>query len=357
MTVGGGRRRHDPLAPRGEGRPPGEGRPLDAGLRRRAETTTGRSLDDVRVHDDVAAQRWVDGEGALGLSLGRDVALGSGAQHGLLREAVLAHEVAHAAGHASEGDADRAALGMATGERVGSAGGGRPLTLRRCNGHAPPKVKAAAAKTDPAKLAGFEEMAKGGVPAADAADEMQLPKELRDAMDEAWKNSFPGAKSKEQGGILVRKADGTLDWVKATKTTSGTTTFPFDKVPAGATPLVAGHTHPYDAGEGGHKGVTFSGADLGGLATWPTPVQVVHAGDRYFAVSRTKEFEDAVAKAPDKAKFGQEINDTWDKAFKASKGDIPAAAREATVAVCKKYNLVLYEGDLKGKVKKVDVSK
>jgi hypothetical protein len=352
VNVGLGRRRHDPRGPTGDGRP------LDPAMRQRAEATTGQSLDHVRVHDDVGAQRWVDGEGALGLSLGHDVALGSGARRGLLREAVLAHEVAHAAGHRTEGDADRAAAGMFTGERVGSAGGrGRSMGLRRCDGDAPPKVKEAAEKTDPAKLTGFEKMVKGGVPAKDAADSMQLPKELRDAMDEAWKNSLPGGESKEQGGILVKKADGTLDWVKATKTTSGSTTLPWDKVPKGATPLADAHTHPYSKGEGGHKGVAFSGGDFSTMPADPTRVSAVHAADRYFVLAKTKEFEDAAAKAPDKAKLGKEMKDTWDKVYAASKGDIPTAAREATVAVCKKYGLILYEGDLKGEVKKVDVSK
>lgn len=231
------------------------------------------------------------------------------------------------------------------------------MALRRCDDDPPAKVKKAASNTDPAKLSGFEKMVKGGVPAADAAKKMQLPKELTDAMAEAWKNSFPGGKSKEQGGILVKKADGTLDWIKATKTTSGSTTFPFDSVPSGATPLVAGHTHPYDAGEGGHRGVSFSGADLGGLVTWPTPVQVVHAGDRYFAVSRTKEFEAMVAAKPDKAKFRDQINTEWTTLYAGATGDIPARAATATKAICKTYGLILYEGKLDGKVSKVDVTK
>ena len=366
MSLEGRRRPRDPAGPRGSGRP------LEPRVQQRAEAATGRRLDHVRVHDDVGARRWVDGIGALGASIGGDVALGSGARGGLLREAVLAHEVAHAAqserggvdrgvisaDQGAEADADRVAVGMLMGRRVDAGGRLRPLALRRCDGsNAPPKVQAAAAKTDPAKLADFEKMVKGGVPAADAAQQLQLPKELTDALAEAWTNSFPGGHSKEQGGILIRKSDGSLDWVKATESTSGSTTMPYDKVPSGATPIVAGHTHPYDVSEGGHKGVMFSGGDLGNLATDPVSMKVVHAGDRYFVVTKTKEFEDAVAAQRDKRAYGNQISADWSTLYRASAGDVPTAAREATKAICKKYNLVLYEGQLTGEVKRVDVTK
>lgn len=363
---GGGRRRR-------QAGPPGAGEPLPGRIRQRAEAATGRSLEDVRVHDDARARQWVDELGARGATVGDHVALGSGAGRGLLREAVLAHELAHAAqnrdlagavSHAAGGrdaaverDANRTALTTLLGG-TGSVGA-RPghLSLRKCDEEPPAKVKEAASKTDPAKLTGFEKMVKGGTPAADASESMQLPQELRDAMAEAWKNSFPGGKSKEQGGILVKKSDGSLDWVKATKSTSGSTTMPWGAVPKGATPLVPGHTHPYDKSEGGHQGVTFSGGDLANLVTDPTSVKVVHAGDRYFVVSKTKEFEATVAAAPDKAKLRNQIKQEWTTRYQAAKGGLPASALEATKAICKKYDLVLYEGKLDGKVEKVDVSK
>ena len=103
----------------------------------------------------------------------------------------------------------------------------------------------------PTKKSTFEEMAEGGVSRRDAADKIQLPPELTDALAEAWSKSFPGGKSKEQGGLLVRKDDGSLEWIKATKSTSGSTTLPFDDVPDDATPIVGAHTHPYDKSEGG----------------------------------------------------------------------------------------------------------
>jgi hypothetical protein len=303
------------------------------------------------------------------VTVGHDIALGSSAGSGVERDLLLFHEMAHVAQQREAGSgpdttlgadelaADQVTVATVLGARA-SPGRGGALALRRCD-DPPPKVKQAASKTDPAKLSGFEKMVQGGVSAADAADKMQLPQELRDAMAEAWKNSFPGGTSKEQGGLLVRKSDGTLDFVKATKTTSGSTTLPWDQVPTGATPLVAAHTHPYDAKEGGYQGVMFSGGDLANLVTDEIKVKVVHAGDRYFAVSKSKEFEDHVAglSPADRTTYAAKISAAWDKTFKASSGDTVSAAREATYGVCRKFDLVLYEGKLDGGLTKVDTSK
>jgi len=337
--------------------PPGRGEPLQGRLRGQAEAATGQSLEHVRVHEDVVARSWVDAVGGLGASFGSHVALGTGAGQGLTREAVLAHELAHAVGYDDEAGADQAAADILLGSRAERPTHSGVLELRHCNGDTPPKVKEAANKTDPAKLTGFEKMVKGGVPAAEAADKMQLPKELREAMEEAWKNSFPGGKSKEQGGVLYRNSDGTLGWVKATESTSGSTTIPYTKIPSGATALVGGHTHPYDASEGGHKGVMFSGPDVANLVTDPVSVKTIHAGDSYFVIAKTKEFEALVEKAPDKAKLKTEIETERKKVFDATPGELPAKARAATKAMCLKYKLILYEGDLTGEVRKVDVSK
>lgn len=341
---------------------PGRGRPPDPDVRRRVEHATASSLGEVRVHDDAAAQRFVDAEGARALTLGERIALGSSAGDGLERDAVLAHELAHAAQQQGararqdlgQTDDERGADGVAVAAMLGATAPHRrtgTLALRRCDAP-PPAVRKAASSTDPAKLAAFEKMVRGGVPAAEAADSLQLPQELRDAMAEAWKNSFPGAKSKEQGGLLVRQSDGSLSFVKATRTTSGSTTLPWDKVPTGATPIVAGHTHPYDASEGGHQGVTFSGGDLANLVTDVTSVKTVDAGDRYFVVTKTKEFLDMVAAAHDLATLQTQISSEWDAEYKSAAGNLPDRARAATKLIAAKYHLVLYEGALDGSVKK-----
>src|SRR5438132_14391503 len=43
-------------------------------------------------------------------------------------------------------------------------------------------------------------------------ESMELPKELTDGMQAAWDASFPGGKSQEQGGILVKTAQGKCEW-------------------------------------------------------------------------------------------------------------------------------------------------
>ena len=96
---------------------------------------------------------------------------------------------------------------------------------------------------------GFEALTTGTVAKDDAAPVVQVPKIVVDAMAEAWSKSFPKGKSKEQGGILVRKKDGSVEWIKATKSASGWTELPEEKIPKGGAGLVAGHTHPYDKSE------------------------------------------------------------------------------------------------------------
>ena len=201
----------------------------------------------------------------------------------------------------------------------------------------------------------FVEMTAGTLAEKDTATAFKLPVELIDALADAWSKSFPKTKSKEQGGLLVRKADGTLDWVKATKTTSGTTTLPFDKVPTGSTPIVGAHTHPYSVAEGGFTGVAFSGGDIGNLVSQPLPLKVVYAGTRIFAIAKTTEFEAAVAAAPSTAKFRKAIVDDYDAAQTAASGDLPAQALEAVKTVCRKYHLALYEGGIDGSLTKVEL--
>ena len=203
----------------------------------------------------------------------------------------------------------------------------------------------------------FEDMTKGGVTEKDSSEKIQLPKDLTDALADAWSKSFPKGRSKEQGGLLIQKPDGSLDWVKSTKSTSGATTLPWDKVPKGATPIVAAHTHPYDKTEGGDLGVTFSGGDLANLVTQSVPLKVVHAGDRYFAVAKTKEFDDLVAASRDTAKLGAKISKDYTTALNGAVGSLADQALEAARTICRTYHLVLYQGGLDGSLTKLDVSR
>src|SRR5690606_9315111 len=103
----------------------GEGDPLPGPDRRWLEQSFGRSLDDVRGHDDPVAHEIAARRRAVGAALGSDVVLGRGVPaSGLGRRALLAHEVAHtvqqsgggsASYEALEADADRAAVGALLG--------------------------------------------------------------------------------------------------------------------------------------------------------------------------------------------------------------------------------------------------
>ena len=200
---------------------------------------------------------------------------------------------------------------------------------------------------------------EGELSAKDAPERIQIPKEVTDALEEAWKTSFPKGKAKEQGGLMVRKKDGSLEWIKATDTTSSSTTLPWHLAPKGSEAVVAAHTHPYDYDEteGSRKGVTFSDADLANLVTQAVRVKVVHAGDRYFAVARTTDFDDLAGDADDPDQLKQEMKDTYDAAFEATSGYLTKKVFAAAKATCRKYGLALYEGKLTGLVVKVDLGK
>ena len=217
---------------------------------------------------------------------------------------------------------------------------------------------------------GFDALTTGTVSVADAAPVVQVPKIVVDAMAEAWKNSFPKGKSHEQGGILVRKKDGSVEWITATKSNQGMTELPEDKIPKGGAGLVAGHTHPYDESERkninptsttpeGLLGIGESAGDFATLVFQRSPVDIVHAGNVLFAVVKTKEFNDAVAAAKDKKKFAEKIGNDWIALLKASKGtgSVQDRVRAAARGICRQYSLVMYQGAPDGLITKVDVSK
>ena len=214
--------------------------------------------------------------------------------------------------------------------------------------------KVVVAGKDPEK--GYQDLQKG-VTEANAPLRAQIPKEVVDAMAAAWKKSFPKGKSMERGGLWVQHKNGKREWIPATKTTSGTTTIPYDKVPKGSKILVVGHTHPYDESEGGHLGVVFSGGDFSSMVWESGPVEVVAAGTRLYALVRTPTFDAFVAKAKSKADLAERIENEFDATVKEASGSFAEKVHAAARATCRKYGLVLYEGTAAGEVLKVDVSR
>jgi len=196
--------------------------------------------------------------------------------------------------------------------------------------------------------------AGGGAPAPAT---FTLPPELKTGMKAAWDASFPGGKSQEQGGILVRKADGTMEWRPGPAGNSGSFSVNYGDLKAGETLVASAHTHPYDASEGGHTDVTFSGADIGNMAlgSRPEDMKFVRSGDGIFMVQETQAFKDFVAAKGDAAARAEVVK-TWNDSFAAATGTIQERAEAAVKATCQAHHLDYFKGT-GDTLTKVDVTK
>ena len=196
----------------------------------------------------------------------------------------------------------------------------------------------------------FDEITGPSVEKTGAPDDLAIPKAMKDGMDASWASSFPGGTSQEQGGILVRLADGKYEWRAGPPGAGGSFMPNYGDVRPGETLVATGHTHPYDATEGGHQGVSLSGGDISSMVTDPAPTGIVHSGNALFIVAKTKEFEELVAAAntrPKKKALMKEIDDAWDTEFaKAQKSGqkFVAAVETAAKIVCSRYHLLYYAG-------------
>jgi hypothetical protein len=205
---------------------------------------------------------------------------------------------------------------------------------------------------------------KGGDPAgapAGGGGTYKLPPEVKAGLEKAWKDSFPGGKSQEQGGILVRKKDGTLEWKPGKPMSladggSGAFSPNYGDVKKDETLVATAHTHPYTKAEGGHTNVTFSGGDLGNMAIEPRePMKFVRSGEGVFMVRTTEAFEKEL-KDKGGAKLDAEMRKTYKDAFDKFPGGVVDSAEAATKAVCEKYHLEYFKGK-DDTLTKVDTSK
>ncbi len=178
----------------------------------------------------------------------------------------------------------------------------------------------------------------------DAPKTVTLPPDVNKAIQDGYKASFPKGKSQEHGGTLVKDSKGNIKVVNAGSGTSGTFS-PNRTVGKGETIVGTYHTHPYDKSEGGHTGVSFSGADIAYAHYYKEPIYV-DAGDKQFMITGTK----STPNVPH-----AEISSAWDKEFKKllkSGKSMQDASAGATNAVAQKYNMAYYEGK-NGTLKKV----
>jgi hypothetical protein len=170
---------------------------------------------------------------------------------------------------------------------------------------------------------------------SDAPATMTYPPAVIQTIQTSYSNSFPGGKSQERGGTIVRGADGQIRVVNEGPGTGGT--FSPDRN-VGPTDQLIGtyHTHPYDQSEGGHLGVSFSGADIANSATMNEP-KIVDAGNKQFLLTPTQATTgtSAAIKSDWNAEFAKQSN---------AGASIQDASAAATKAVAQKYNMAYYEG-------------
>ncbi|MDR2881502.1 MAG: type VI secretion system tip protein VgrG [Azoarcus sp.] len=155
-----------------------------------------------------------------------------------------------------------------------------------------------------------------------------------------WNNSFPGGVSQEQGGTIVSDASGSLSIVNMQSGTSGSFSPDFN---VGPDQTIQGifHTHPYDASEGGHTGVSFSGGDAANLINdHQRSISVVQSGEEQFMLMRTA----ATPASVDSTKLSSAHSARMAELVNTDGLSFSDASRAATRETAKAYGLAYYEG-------------
>ncbi len=175
----------------------------------------------------------------------------------------------------------------------------------------------------------------------DAPKCVNIPDDVNKKMGEQWGKSFPGGKSQEQGGTLVRDKDGNLKVVNTDTASSTGGTFSADeKVPADTKMVGVFHTHPYDKSEGGMTNVSFSGGDIANVINNSNrDMGIVQSGDGQFLIMKTAETPASV----DYDKLNQDQNDRVAELQKGGKS-FDEASRIAAKETAQKYKMAYYEG-------------
>ncbi|MGB0384551.1 MAG: hypothetical protein ACPGWR_06975 [Ardenticatenaceae bacterium] len=195
-------------------------------------------------------------------------------------------------------------------------------------------------------LENFEKIIIENLRKEDAPPEITLPKELVEGMAQSWGKSFPQGKSQEQGGILVRKKDGSYQWKAGQPGLSAVFVPNHNDVNKDDTLIAVGHTHPYDKNEGSHTNVSFSDIDLAFMVYEKHPLEIVQSGEALFVVARTENFNKKVASLDTTGKkiLFYEIKITYRNVLKTSPGKWRENIDTATKTTCEKYDLVYYKG-------------
>lgn len=154
--------------------------------------------------------------------------------------------------------------------------------------------------------------------------------------------SFPGGKSKEQGGTIVADAKGKLSVqnLGGEGSTSGSFTPKLTlKDPSKFSVRGIFHTHPYDKSEGSYTGVSLSGGDAAYLINSGQNIIVAQSGPKQFAYVRTDKTPASVDAAKLNSDQNRRIAELIDKGY-----TFPQASRTAAAETAKAYGLAYYEG-------------
>lgn len=194
----------------------------------------------------------------------------------------------------------------------------------------------------------------GGVKESAAPVSIELPDHITAEGRDAWNDSFPKGRSREQGGIIVQRKDGGYTFKRGPAGKSGSFDVNYDDRAPGERIVAVLHTHPYDKTEGNMQQVSFSGTDLSRLVFVEERMAIVNAGSAEFVAVRTKEFDAMIKRRSEeqKVKLAENMDKLWDRTFKKTKGRFQQKVHKACMVVCRKYHLAYYAGMTGKKLKR-----
>lgn len=175
-----------------------------------------------------------------------------------------------------------------------------------------------------------------------APTRIEFAPEVQKVFETLRQRSFPGGKSKEQGGTIVADVQGRLSLQNIGG--EGSTSASFSPKLTLQDPTkysVRGifQTHPYDSAEGSYTGVSLSGGNAAYLINSGQNIIVAQSGPKQFAYVRTNKTPGSVDGTKLNADQNARIADLIDKGY-----TFPQASRMAAAETATSYGLAYYEG-------------
>jgi len=189
-----------------------------------------------------------------------------------------------------------------------------------------------------------------------------LPSEFVMAARFAMNNSFPRGRSQEQGGLMVKDKDDKWVFRRGGAGQSAMWQTNHDDKQAGNRIYALFHTHPYDHTEGNITHASFSGQDIALLLVLEEPITVIQSGTGFFAMARSKEFQDwndRMSRSERDRAFS-DISAHYDVSLQRGMNQgmsFKDAMDFAAKQVALKYKLGYYAGEQGQPLKRIDVTK